>query len=110
MKRVPRDREEGHRQVKTVLPVRPLQTKLFGFDSCFQYWKFNIQVTPSCFVFPDGTGPALLSTMIAGLPYNRAHELQYQPGEMRLNVTFDTTLAILKNKNREEYKSAITTG
>jgi hypothetical protein len=61
-------------------------------------------------VFPDGTGPALLSAMIAGVPYNRAHELEYQPGEIRLNVTIDTTLAILKNKNREEYKSAITTG
>lgn len=61
-------------------------------------------------VFPDGTGPALLSTMIAGVPYNRAHELEYQPGEIRLNVTMDSTLAMLKSKNREEYNNAITTG
>lgn len=31
-------------------------------------------------VFPDGTGPALLSAMIAGVPFNRVHELEYQPG------------------------------
>ena len=38
-------------------------------------------------VFPDGTSPALLSAMIAGIPYNKAHLLEYEPGEIRLGVT-----------------------
>jgi len=37
-------------------------------------------------IFPDGTGPALLSCMIAGLPLNECHCLDYAPGEVRLNV------------------------
>ena len=28
-------------------------------------------------IFPDGTSPALLSCMIAGIPYNRVHELEF---------------------------------
>jgi broad specificity phosphatase PhoE len=38
-------------------------------------------------IFPDGTGPALLSCMMAGIPYARTHELEFRPGEIRLDVT-----------------------
>lgn len=61
-------------------------------------------------VFPDGTGPALLSAMIAGVPYNRAHELEYHAGEVRMNVTMHSTLSLLKDKNREEYNVVIANG
>jgi len=40
-------------------------------------------------IFPDGTSPALLSAMISGIPYNRVHELNFSPGEIRFNVTVD---------------------
>jgi broad specificity phosphatase PhoE len=49
-------------------------------------------------VFPDGTGPALLSAMMAGIPYNRVHELEFAPGEIRLNVTRDSVLELWKTK------------
>jgi broad specificity phosphatase PhoE len=49
-------------------------------------------------VFPDGTGPALLSAMIAGIPYNRVHELEYHPGEIRFDVTMESTLKLWKQK------------
>ena len=51
-----------------------------------------------CFVFPDGTGPALLSCMIAGIPYNLCHRLDYAPGEVRLDVNFETTRALFQQK------------
>jgi broad specificity phosphatase PhoE len=49
-------------------------------------------------IFPDGTGPALLSAMIAGIPYNRVHELEYRPGEIRFDVTMESTLSLWKQK------------
>ena len=62
-------------------------------------------------VFPDGTGPALLSAMIAGIPLNRVHELEYHPGEVRLNVTKESVLDYLKNDDRKaEYNNVIATG
>jgi hypothetical protein len=62
-------------------------------------------------VFPDGTGPALLSALIAGIPLNRVHELEYRPGEVRLNVTKESTLDLLKNNDRKaEYDNVITAG
>lgn len=38
-------------------------------------------------IFPDGTGPALLSCMIAGIPYSEVHALEFKPGELRLDIT-----------------------
>jgi hypothetical protein len=38
-------------------------------------------------IFPDGTGPALASAMIAGLPLGSCHALEFAPGEIRLDVT-----------------------
>ena len=66
-------------------------------------------------VFPDGTGPALLSCMIAGIPYNRVHELELQPGEVRSNVTLDTTWQLLQERQenperREAYNARIEQG
>ena len=40
-------------------------------------------------MFPDGTGPALLSCLIGGIPLDRVHELQFRPGEIRCDVTYD---------------------
>jgi hypothetical protein len=54
------------------------------------------------FIFPDGTGPALLSAMMAGIPYNRVHELEFGPGEVRFDVTMDSTLALWKAKQLAE--------
>lgn len=63
-------------------------------------------------VFPDGTSPALLSAMIAGIPYNRCHELEYSPGEVRLDVTRDSALALWKNQqsSRGTYETILTKG
>ena len=66
-------------------------------------------------VFPDGTGPALLSALIAGIPLNRVHELDYEPGEARLNITMATTLALLEERQqsqdfRERYQARIDAG
>jgi hypothetical protein len=62
-------------------------------------------------VFPDGTGPALLSALIAGIALNRVHELEYRPGEVRLNVTKESTLDFMKNDGRKaDYDNVIAAG
>jgi broad specificity phosphatase PhoE len=52
-------------------------------------------------VFPDATGPALLSAMIAGVPFNQVHLLDYQPGELRMDVTMSSTLRLLETKQSD---------
>lgn len=62
-------------------------------------------------IFPDGTSPALLSSMIAGIPFRHVHELEYAPGEIRQDVTMASTLALWKQKkNNPEYWSTLETG
>ena len=67
-------------------------------------------------VFPDGTGPALLSCMIAGIPLNRVHELELlQPGDVRLNVTYHTTRQLWQERLNDDafmkdYQNILTQG
>lgn len=49
-------------------------------------------------VFPDGSSPALLSALIAGIPLKDTHALNFEPGEVRLDVTQDSTLELFKDK------------
>ncbi|KAL3781940.1 hypothetical protein ACHAWO_002660 [Cyclotella atomus] len=49
-------------------------------------------------IFPDGTSPALLSALIAGIPLKDAHALNFEPGEVRLGVTMDNTLELFKDR------------
>jgi len=49
-------------------------------------------------IFPDGTSPALLSAMMAGIPYNRVHEIEFEAGEVRCDVTRENTLELWKSK------------
>lgn len=59
-------------------------------------------------IFPDGTGPALLSAMIAGIPYNRAHQLEFAPGEIRFDVTYQSTLELWKDKKSSLERKGVT--
>jgi hypothetical protein len=63
-------------------------------------------------IFPDGSGPALLSAMIAGIPYNRIHELEFSPGEIRLDVTKKSVLELWKTKQEDmsEYLDVLEEG
>ena len=56
-------------------------------------------------IFPDGTGPAVLSAMIAGIPLNRVHELELEPGELRLNVTRNSIQELWQSKNNNNNKN-----
>ncbi len=44
-----------------------------------------------------------MSALMAGIPLNRVHELEYEPGEVRLNVNMTSTLALMKD---QELKNA----
>lgn len=61
-------------------------------------------------IFPDGTGPALLSALIAGIPFSRVHELNFAPGEIRFNVTYDRVLEDMPNDPLPSYTAAISRG
>lgn len=61
-------------------------------------------------VFGDGTSPALLSCLMAGLPLNRTHELNFKPGEIRYNITKETVLDALPNVVDAEYLNKIERG
>jgi broad specificity phosphatase PhoE len=52
-------------------------------------------------IFPDGTGPALLSCMIAGIPLNECHALDFAPGEIRLSITEESVLKLFAEKKKD---------
>jgi len=60
-------------------------------------------------VFPDGTGPALLSCLIGGVPLNRVHEFQYGPGEVRY-VDYDAVEALASRPPSQTYLDAVARG
>uniref|UniRef100_A0A7S4T3J4 Uncharacterized protein n=1 Tax=Ditylum brightwellii TaxID=49249 RepID=A0A7S4T3J4_9STRA len=66
-------------------------------------------------IFPDGTGPAVLSCLFAGIPLDRVHELNFAPGEVRLDVNYYSTQAYLSTLEQNEnvqlsYKEKIARG
>lgn len=61
-------------------------------------------------VFPDGTGPALLSCLIGGIPLNRVHELEYRPGEMRCHVTYDAVNEMANRSPPSTYYDSLERG
>jgi hypothetical protein len=62
-------------------------------------------------IFPDGTGPALMSAMIAGIPFNKVHVLEMVPGELRLDVTPESIKAMYEQrKDDPDYLATIEDG
>merc|ERR1712166_792059 len=53
-------------------------------------------------IFPDGTGPALLECMIAGIPYNEVHLLEYRPGEIRLDISVESITKLYNERKNDE--------
>lgn len=49
-------------------------------------------------IFPDGTSPALLSCLIAGIPLKDVHALNFEPGEVRLDVNMNNSIDLLKEQ------------
>lgn len=61
-------------------------------------------------VFPDGTGPALLTCLIGGIPLSRVHEFEYRNGEVRLNINYESAHSLLNTQPSDEYIEAINRG
>jgi len=61
-------------------------------------------------VFPDGTGPALLTALIGGIPLNRVHELNFNPGELRFDVNYENAWATLPESPSREYLETLDRG
>lgn len=60
-------------------------------------------------IFADGTGPALLSCLIAGLPLNRVHELNFQSGEIR-QVDYNSVNGMATQTLTPSYRDIIERG
>eukprot|EP00977_Amphora_coffeiformis_P011144 scaffold2657_cov89-Amphora_coffeaeformis.AAC.38 len=58
-------------------------------------------------IFPDGTGPALASAMIAGIPLNQCHALEYAPGEIRLDITKQSVSKLFAEKEKDPAYTAM---
>mmetsp|Transcript_37551 Transcript_37551/g.79186 ORF Transcript_37551/g.79186 Transcript_37551/m.79186 type:complete len:566 (+) Transcript_37551:90-1787(+) len=62
-------------------------------------------------IFPDGTSPALLSCLIAGIPLKNVHALNFLPGELREGVTMENTRQLLNERiSSTMYTDAIAMG
>jgi hypothetical protein len=61
-------------------------------------------------IFPDGTGPAVMSCLIAGIPLNRVHEISFQPGELRMDVKYNSVRALLPSTPTASYLEKIERG
>ena len=61
-------------------------------------------------VFPDGTGPALLSCLIGGINLNRVHELSFRPGELRVDVDYNSINALASQPPPSSYMDILQRG
>ncbi len=61
-------------------------------------------------IFGDGTSPALLMSLIAGLPLNRVHELDFKPGEIRYDVTKSSVLESVPDQISPRYVAKVSRG
>jgi len=62
-------------------------------------------------IFPDGTSPALLSCLIAGVPLGDVHAFNFEPGEVRIDVTMKSTLqSYAARKTAPQYTQTLEMG
>eukprot|EP00986_Skeletonema_menzelii_P008323 scaffold3470_cov149-Skeletonema_menzelii.AAC.3 len=62
-------------------------------------------------IFPDGTSPALLSCLIAGVDLRDVHAFNFEPGEVRIDVTMKSTMqTYATRKASPQYKQTLEMG
>ncbi|CAJ1957136.1 unnamed protein product [Cylindrotheca closterium] len=66
-------------------------------------------------IFPDGSTPALLSCMMAGIPFNKVHELEFAPGEVRLHQDMANIQTLYETRQQQsalnrEYEKTVQLG
>lgn len=62
-------------------------------------------------IFPDGTSPALLSCLIAGVNLGDVHAFNFEPGEVRQDVTMKSTLqSYSARKTSQQYVRTLEIG
>jgi len=61
-------------------------------------------------VFVDGTSPALLMSLIAGIPLNQVHELNLGPGEIRYDITKEKVLKMWQSQTSTAYVDKLSRG
>ncbi len=62
-------------------------------------------------VFPDGTSPALLSCLIAGVDLRDVHAFNFEPGEVRIDVSMKSTIqSYAARKASQQYNEILEVG
>ena len=62
-------------------------------------------------IFPDGTSPALLSCLIAGVDLGDVHAFNFDPGEVRIDVTMKSTIeSYAARKTAPQYTQTLEMG
>mmetsp|Transcript_8462 Transcript_8462/g.12487 ORF Transcript_8462/g.12487 Transcript_8462/m.12487 type:complete len:289 (-) Transcript_8462:78-944(-) len=61
-------------------------------------------------IFGDGTSPALLMALIAGIPLNRVHELNFEPGQIRYDITRESVLKSMPDEPSPLYLEKLARG
>jgi len=61
-------------------------------------------------VFPDGSSPAVLTCLFGGIPLNRAHEIEFSPGEIRFDITMSNAINNFPSQPTAEYTKALERG
>ena len=62
-------------------------------------------------IFPDGTSPALLSCLIAGVDLRDVHAFNFEPGEVRIDVTMKSTMqSYAARKTAPQYTQTLEMG
>jgi len=61
-------------------------------------------------IFPDGTGPALLTCLIGGIPLNRVHEFEFQSGEVRLDINYKSAQDLADRMPSDKYLEELEDG
>ena len=91
-------------------PNETLSNQITRLRQLMAVCETNFSGDDVLFIFPDNTGPALLSCMIAGVPVNRVHELEWSPGEVRYNIDMENTLESLRGGPGKIYLDTIEQG
>lgn len=93
-------------------PNESLEDQAVRLRQLLSYLETQYSGESIVLVFPDGTGPALLACLMAGIPLNQVHRLEFGPAEIRRNVTPALIKAWYKDsaENDENYQKILAQG
>jgi len=91
-------------------PAETLGEQVTRLQNCISLLETLYTGDTILLIFPDGTGPALLSCCIGGIPLSRVHEFNYDSGEIRYDINYDSINALAAEPPSQDYLDIIQRG